>query len=231
MKYVGSKRRIAKDILPIILKNRKVGQYYVEPFCGGCNTLDKVENPRIGNDINFYQISLLKALQEGWMPPSSMSESYYYHIRTHMYDYDPEMVGFASTQLSYGGKWWGGYARDSAGKRNYCLEAYKNITKQTPNLKDIHFTSLDYRHLNIPPSSIVYCDIPYSHSLQYKDKFDHAEFWDWAREIAKSHDLFVSEYEAPSDFECIWEKRINNTLVKNTGSKQGTERLFVYKGQ
>lgn len=35
MKYLGSKARIAKEILPIILKDRKVGQYYVEPFVGG----------------------------------------------------------------------------------------------------------------------------------------------------------------------------------------------------
>lgn len=35
MKYMGSKSRIAKYILPIILKDRKDGQYYVEPFCGG----------------------------------------------------------------------------------------------------------------------------------------------------------------------------------------------------
>ena len=35
MKYQGSKRRIAKDILPIILRDRKNGQFYVEPFVGG----------------------------------------------------------------------------------------------------------------------------------------------------------------------------------------------------
>ena len=37
MKYMGSKSRIANEILPIILKNRKPNQYYVEPFCWGCN--------------------------------------------------------------------------------------------------------------------------------------------------------------------------------------------------
>ena len=37
MKYMGSKNRIAKYILPIILKDRLEGQWYVEPFCGGCN--------------------------------------------------------------------------------------------------------------------------------------------------------------------------------------------------
>ena len=35
MKYLGSKNKIAKYILPIILKDRTEGQYYVEPFMGG----------------------------------------------------------------------------------------------------------------------------------------------------------------------------------------------------
>ena len=32
MKYMGSKARFSKDILPIILKDRTVEQWYVEPF-------------------------------------------------------------------------------------------------------------------------------------------------------------------------------------------------------
>jgi len=50
MKYMGSKSRIANDILPIILKDRKQDQYYVEPFCGGLNVIDKVDGNRIAND-------------------------------------------------------------------------------------------------------------------------------------------------------------------------------------
>ena len=42
MKYMGSKARHAKELLPIILKDRKEGQWYVEPFVGGCNMIDKV---------------------------------------------------------------------------------------------------------------------------------------------------------------------------------------------
>jgi len=37
MKYMGSKTRIAKYILPIMLKERKEGQVWVEPFVGGGN--------------------------------------------------------------------------------------------------------------------------------------------------------------------------------------------------
>ena len=47
MKYMGSKQRIAKHILPIILASRETNQTYVEPFCGGCNSIDKVQNPAL----------------------------------------------------------------------------------------------------------------------------------------------------------------------------------------
>ena len=56
MQYMGSKNRIAKEILPIILKNKTEEQVYVEPFCGGCNMIDKVEGKRIANDYNEYLI-------------------------------------------------------------------------------------------------------------------------------------------------------------------------------
>ena len=52
MKYMGSKSRIAEEILPIILNGRVDDQFYVEPFCGGLGTLDKVTGNRIGNDKN-----------------------------------------------------------------------------------------------------------------------------------------------------------------------------------
>lgn len=47
MIYMGSKARFAKELLPIILKDRKEGQWYVEPFCGGCNMIDKVTGNRM----------------------------------------------------------------------------------------------------------------------------------------------------------------------------------------
>lgn len=42
---MGSKSRIAKEILSVMLPYRK--NWYVEPFCGGCNVIDKVDGNRI----------------------------------------------------------------------------------------------------------------------------------------------------------------------------------------
>ena len=58
MKYMGSKNRIAKEILPIMLKLRG-DRTWVEPFVGGGNMIDKVQGKRIGADINHYLIDEL----------------------------------------------------------------------------------------------------------------------------------------------------------------------------
>ena len=68
-------------------------------------------------------------------------------------------------------------------------------------------------------------------ALEYeKDDFNHAKFWQWCRDMAKKgHTIFVSEYNAPEDFECVWEKELKSSLSangKSGGNKVSTERLF-----
>ena len=82
MKYMGSKNRIAKHILPIILKDRKENQYYVEPFCGGLGTFDKVTGNRIGADKNKYLIAMWKGLQENRDKPMEIPKELYSKART-----------------------------------------------------------------------------------------------------------------------------------------------------
>jgi len=41
------------------------------------------------------------------------------------------------------------------------------------------------------------------------DDFDSGKFWDWVRvKVSQGHDVFISEYKAPSDFVCVWVKRL-----------------------
>ena len=77
MKYMGSKRRIWKYIAPIILKNREEKQYYVEPFCGGCNSICQVDGLRIAADINPYLIAMWKDLLHGEKYPETISKEDY----------------------------------------------------------------------------------------------------------------------------------------------------------
>ena len=53
MVYMGSKNRIAKYILPFWTKYLTKDRWYVEPFRGGNNMMDKVNHHnRIANDVN-----------------------------------------------------------------------------------------------------------------------------------------------------------------------------------
>lgn len=227
MKYMGSKARHAKEILPIILEGRKPGQWYVEPFVGGANVIDKVDGLRIGSDVNSDLIVLLKAmsLYDYWVPPQNVSEEEYKEAKTCPPSIMRSYIGFC---MSYGGKWFGGYRRDSVGTRDYSFEAYKNYMVQAPRLCGVEFRNEDYRNLMVPEGSLLYCDPPYEGTTGYaKSNFNHKDFWKWCEDKShEGHTVFVSEYTAPDGWECVWEKTVNNTLVKNTGSKKGVERLF-----
>ena len=149
--------------------------------------------------------------------------------------FEPHLVGYVGFQLSYGAMWFGTYRRDNEGKRNYANEAYRNVAKQAPKLKGIDFRHEGYRDLKPPAQSLIYCDPPYEGTAKYKaneQQFDHDDFWQWCREmVRKGHDVFVSEYKAPDDCLCIWEKQVNSSLTKDTGAKKNIERLFKHRSQ
>lgn len=231
MKYMGSKNRIAKEILPIILKDRKQNQYYVEPFVGGFNMIDKVDGLRIALDINKYLIALFQEIQKGWYPPEFVSESEYNLVKNNKDKYSMHYVGFVGFGCSYSGKWFGGYARgndNNGNPRNYCDESRRNLLKQAKDIKGVFIENKSYYSIILPENSIIYCDPPYQGTTKYKDKFDHERFWNWCREMkSEGHTIFISEYNAPKDFKCIWQKEIVSSLTKDTGSKKAIEKLFT----
>ena len=111
MRYVGSKARFRKELLPIILADRDPDQHYVEPFAGGFNLICHVDGPRIGNDIDSDVVACMKAVSDGWDPPTELSEQEYSEIRSDPGAYPQHLVGFVSVGCSYSGKKWGGHAR------------------------------------------------------------------------------------------------------------------------
>ena len=43
--------------------------------------------------------------------------------------------------------------------------------------------------------------------------------------------MFISEYNAPDDFVCIWSQELNVSVAKNGKHKKAIEKLFVHKSQ
>jgi len=241
MKYMGSKARIANEILPIILKNRINEQrYYVEPFCGGCNTIDKVSGYRIASDSNKYLIAMWKGLQDGNKYPLEIKKELYSSARDafnrKLDTFSDFEIGWIGWMGSYNGRFFdGGYSghhvKVGKGYRDYISESIRNIIQQISNIRGIEYSCCTYDKLKIPENSIIYCDIPYKNTKQYgtsKD-FNYNKFWQWCRDMSyRGHEVFISEYEAPEDFSCIWSKEIANSLNTNN-TYRPVEKLFKYE--
>lgn len=236
IKYQGSKNRHARQLLPIILKDRKEGQWVYDLFCGGCNLIDKVDGNRVANDYHYYLIEMWKALQEGWIPPILVTEDEYKHIQNNKEDYPPYLVGYVGFN-SFGAKFFGGYRRDKTGQQgdveNMKLQFkrhYDNIIKQYPNLQNVIFTNKSYDEVELQPNSIIYLDPPYRNTTKYKTgDFNYDKFYQWCIDKHnEGHQVFISEYWLPEDkFKCVWQKEVNSSLTKDTGAKKNIEKLFI----
>jgi DNA adenine methylase len=233
MKYMGSKSRIAKNILPIILKNRKDNQYYIEPFVGGCNMIDKVSNPRMASDNNKYLIAMWKGLQDNLIRPREITKDYYSLVRTSYNNKDNQysdfIIGWVGFSASFNGRFFDGGYSGKTKDRDYIKEQIKNIENQIPYIQGIEFYSGDYKTINYPPNSIIYCDPPYQNTKQYSTSknFNYEEFWEWCRLMKlQGHQIFISEYQAPCDFICVWEKEVTNSM-NTTLTYKPIEKLFT----
>jgi DNA adenine methylase len=248
MKYMGGKHRHAKQIIAAIMKDLdgKIDftkkNIWIEPFVGGANVIDKVDPnifmTRFGFDINGYVMTMFRSLANGsWVPPTNLSEEQYYELKekyqngSDHYSSLAADIAFAAVACSYGGKWWGGYARGNTNKgtpRNYAREAHDHLMKQKEKLTDTFFLLADYKDVDIISGMdynyVIYCDPPYRDTTKYdfSKNFDHDDFWKWCDQMVTcGHTVYVSEYDAPEGWTCIWSKEnVNSSLTKNTGVKK-----------
>ena len=224
---------IAKELLKIILHNRKPEQAYIEPFVGGCNMIEHVKGKCIAGDNNKYLIALLKGLQERRSRMYCITKEDFnlayldYKNGTNKY-FDNYTIGWICYMASFSGKGFhAGYCNTTNG-RNYIAEKVANVMKQRLKLAHISFHHCHYMNLlaNVPDNSIIYCDPPYEGTTGYDKYFNHEQFWQWCREMkALGHDIYISEYSAPSDFKCVWQKQVKVMLNTNK-IRHRVERLY-----
>ena len=240
MKYMGSKSRIKKHIVPIIqeLIDKNEIKTYIEPFVGGANVIDSIvcEN-RIGGDLHDKLIALFEHVQSGGELPLEVPKQLYDDVRLNKNTckYEDWFVGAVGFLASYNGRYFdGGYAKTIVSKtgatRNYYDEAKRNLEQQSPKLQDINFINCDYKSFSDVQGCLIYCDIPYKDTKQFSvsKNFNHDEFWDWVRDMSENNIVIVSELNAPDDFECIWEQPVTRTQ-DNRKREISVEKLFVFK--
>ena len=245
MKYMGSKSRIAKYIVPIIQKyidNNATDNYY-EPFVGGGNIIDKIKSShKYASDLNKYLIALLTHVSNGGELYDTVSKELYDEAKTayknndktKFKDYQIANIGFLA---SYNGRWFdGGYAKPVYEEtktglryRDYYREAKDNLLKQATDLKGVDFSVCDYKDVSLK-GFVVYCDPPYNNTTGYENSkdFDFKEFWNTMNKWSENNIVLVSELNAPENWISIWSKEVVRSL--NTRDKSvATENLFIHK--
>ena len=242
MQYMGSKNRIAKELVPIIqsyIDNMENCKGYLEPFVGGANVIDKIKcDNKIGCDVNEYLIALLKFVRDTPNKlPSYVTKEEYQIIKNTKEKFPNWMVGLAGF-CTYGAKFFGGYANYNKNtKQDYVKDILRNLIKQSPNLKDVKFKCCDFRDIDKDKIKgyVIYCDPPYRNVTKYKNElFLYEEYYEWVREMSKNNIVVCSEYWMPDDFTCIWQKETitkMNCCERISGDEKNKriEKLYIYK--
>ena len=163
--------------------------------------------------------------------PDEISKKEYEYIKQHK-DEKPYLTGFVGFGCSFVGKWFGGYAKDKSA-RNYCLNAKNSNLKILNGLIDVSFYNEDYREVELPMGSLIYCDIPYKNTTQYDKKevgiFNHEEFYQWVRENSDKYEIYISEYKenVPIDFDIVWEMSSKKDIRDSSNKQVGTQEVLM----
>ncbi len=239
MKYLGGKHGIGNLIAEFISNkcppNIACGGY-LEPFCGSLGVFKNMTNKNyikyIASDKQPDLIAMWKKIQNNTLHiPSTISEQTYNKLKNAP---SPNaMKGVAGFGLSFGGKYFAGYAQKWAGYsgRNFLNEFKRSIDKIKPTIidKNIHFYNKSYTEFE-PHHMLIYCDPPYKSTESYASTgdFDSELFWNTMRKWSKDNCVFISEESAPNDFKVIWKRQKRRTLDK-TNRFYKEEKLYMFK--
>lgn len=93
------------------------------------------------------------------------------------------------------------------------------------HLQHLQITNLSYEQVEINKKSILYCDIPYRGTGEYKEGgFDYDKFYGWA--LNNDNPVFISEYNMPDDFEIVASFHHKSTLSATNNNKVVIENLY-----
>lgn len=173
MQFQGGKARQAQAIGKVLKAIDRPN--YVEPFVGGAWVLKEVAShfdKVTASDLHLDLVLLYQALQDGWEPPSELSEPEYQALKIA----EPSPLrAFAGYGCSFGGKWFGGYARGHTSPAT----GARSLMRKAALLGPVLFQHCDYGEQVPDAQAAVYCDPPYRNRtrLTQVPPFDHDRFW------------------------------------------------------
>jgi DNA adenine methylase len=242
MQYLGGKSKIARWLAAAMRPSLLYGSSprpWWDAFCGGLSVSLALADvaPGVGGvstDANPALAALYRAVASGWDPPASLSEDEYRAARA-LSDSDPRKA-FAGFGCSFGGKWFGGYARAPA----QANRTYAGATR-TALLRDVGAlvaAGVSIAHANFldvepePTDAVLYLDPPYAGTTAYgaTGAFDYARFYARVAAWARHTDVFVSEYAMPPDLggRLAMEFAHDMSVAGGVQKNARVERLYHY---
>lgn len=214
MRYMGGKFRVAKELSAYLTSVRLDGQRYWEPFLGVASVFRRMDNPRLGTDINRPLIAMLRAAQNGWTPPNVVTEEQYqFYRKSQGMNVPLEMYGFVGIAASYRGKWYSGYAHNV--NRDFVDEGCRDLINIGSDIKGSILACCNYRK-PVVHDYLIYADPPYEGGTQFKvAPFDWNEFWAIAQTWAWCNVVYVSYHShlpRPNFAHVVWEKHMPASL-------------------
>ncbi len=77
-------------------------------------------------------------------------------------------------------------------------------------------------------NALIYCDIPYQGTTEYKDSFNHNKFYRWVVEMSrKGNKVFISEYSMPPIFTEVWSLE-RTQAMQSEKDKKKVEKIFTF---
>lgn len=209
MQYLGGKARLGKHLVAAM--DFAGCDRFSEPFVGGFNIIPHIPEgiQCAASDQCPGLIAMYRALQDGWLPPESLSEQSYKEIRKFGDIHDP-IWAFAGYGCSFGGKLWGGYARNGRGD-DYAAQCRRSLIKKIPHIERTIFACCDFDEHYPRHSAVVYCDPPYRMSTGYSGRrFDSGLFERYCTLAAQQGNrVYVSEFEGAYEWPVAWRRERN----------------------
>lgn len=243
--YYGGKAMYAKDIAEVIerqCEGKRVDKY-VEPFCGWCSVMARlISNGKlqakqfVASDYNKSLVMMWKGLSRGtWkVPTRAITKKEWLQLK----DAPPSALkAFAGVVYSFNGRYFSWY-------RVPLRPDSQRLHQRGDILAPVRFAHKKYddKDYLAMRGCVFYLDPPYqARAFEYKHDtgkagdiktptFDHARFWEVARQLAKNNVVIVSEYAAPRDWKCVAVigKRGHKEFANVNCVSPNPEKLFMW---
>lgn len=211
--YHGGKQKIGAEIAEVMADTVSASDVkgYCEPFCGMLGVYQHIPEhfPQcqyLAGDANGSVIKMWAALQDGWLPSANPVTKSQFLSMAKTKKSSAEK-GFIGHQYGYMGKYFKPFKERTKAANEKVINKLQKIAEE---LSDVKFTEGEYTQFSRLKKFVIYCDPPYEvqncyyHEGDSPRQFDNEEFWQWCRNMSKNNVVFVSEQDAPKDFDEIW---------------------------